>query len=154
MLSPWLAVLLALTFAAPALSNDEVRSEMRWTQAKLKGELTTTDSGLQYLDVKVGKGPLVESGDSAKVMYKLYGADSGGGKHGRHIYSQSSPASAFDLTAGAGSVIKGFDEAVLGPAGNESRRASVCCTSLGHCIRGRRAVFLRHQRRRRPGVLP
>ena len=114
MLSPWLAVLLALTFAAPALSNDEVRSEMRWTQAKLKGELTTTDSGLQYLDVKVGKGPLVESGDSAKVMYKLYGADSGGGKHGRHIYSQSSPASAFDLTAGAGSVIKGFDEAVLG----------------------------------------
>jgi FKBP-type peptidyl-prolyl cis-trans isomerase len=109
-----LSALLVIGGLAASLANDEVRSEMRWTQAKLKGGTTTTDSGLQYLDVKVGKGPLVESGDSAKVMYKLYGVNSGGGKHGRHIYSQSSPSTAFDLTAGAGSVIKGFDEAVLG----------------------------------------
>lgn len=110
----FLLLLVTTTMVATTIANEEVRSEMRWTQAKLKDDLTTTASGLKYLDMKVGKGPIVETGDTAKVMYKLYGADSGGGKYGRHIYSQSSPTSAFDLKAGAGSVIKGFDEAVLG----------------------------------------
>ena len=105
-------LLLAALSGRTVHANDEVRSEMRWTQAKLKGgrdiavgetvivdwhplfipctetpskctggchqktvsptarreALTKTASGLEYLDQKVGTGPLVEQGDSAKVL--------------------------------------------------------------------------------------
>ena len=37
----------------------------------------------RYADVRVGKGAVVDSGDTAKVMYKLYVADPDGAKHGR-----------------------------------------------------------------------
>lgn len=129
------AALVLLGASLPARANDEVRSEMRWTQGKLKADLTTTASGLQFVDQKVGKGPLVEDGDTAKVMYKLYAAAKGGAKHGRHIYSQSSPDGAFDLTAGAGSVIAGFDEAVLGMRVG-GRRYAVLPSGIAYGDRG------------------
>ena len=50
-------------------------------------------------------------GRGRQVMYKLYGAPWSfkQAKNGRHIYSQSSPSTAFDLTAGAGSVSRRRD---------------------------------------------
>jgi len=108
------AALLFVLAAVAAAGYDEVQPEMGWVaDAKTEGG-TTTASGLRYVDHAVGaaNAPVVASGDTAKVMYKLYIPDANAGR--KHIYSQSNPGEAFDLSAGAGSVIKGFDEAVIG----------------------------------------
>merc|ERR1712216_733543 len=71
---------------------------------------TTTKSGLRYtmLPNTAKKGERVEKGSNVKVLYKLYLE-----KDHKHIYSQATLAEGFNLRVGGGSVIKGFDEAVM-----------------------------------------
>src|SRR5262245_39436938 len=68
----------------------------------------TTATGLQYLDDKVGKGATVRAGDAVQVYY------TGTYKDGKQFDSNKKSGKPYDVTVGAGTVIKGWDEGLMG----------------------------------------
>jgi FKBP-type peptidyl-prolyl cis-trans isomerase len=74
---------------------------------KVTGAPTTTPSGLQYWDIKVGTGPKAIPGETVRVHYT--GWLTNGKKFDSSIGGQPYK---FDL--GRGQVIKGWDEGVAG----------------------------------------
>jgi FKBP-type peptidyl-prolyl cis-trans isomerase len=74
---------------------------------KVTGKPTTTADGLKYWDIKVGTGATAVSGKQVKVQY------TGWLENGKKFDSSvGKPPFAFKL--GAGDVIKGWDEGVVG----------------------------------------
>ena len=74
---------------------------------KVTGKPTTTADGLKYWDIKVGTGATAASGKQVKVQY------TGWLENGKKFDSSvGKPPFAFKL--GAGDVIKGWDEGVVG----------------------------------------
>ena len=77
------------------------------TPTKVTGKPTTTTDGLKYWDIKVGTGATAASGKQVKVQY------TGWLENGKKFDSSvGKPPFAFKL--GAGDVIKGWDEGVVG----------------------------------------
>jgi FKBP-type peptidyl-prolyl cis-trans isomerase len=74
----------------------------------LGGDAVTTKSGLQYLDLKVGKGREAERGDTVDVHY------TGTLLNGKVFDSSLDSGKPFTFELGAGQVIKGWDEGVAG----------------------------------------
>jgi FKBP-type peptidyl-prolyl cis-trans isomerase len=74
---------------------------------KVTGAPTTTPSGLQYWDIKVGTGPKAISGETVRVHYTGWLTT---GK--KFDSSVGGPPFSFDL--GRAQVIKGWDEGVAG----------------------------------------
>lgn len=70
-------------------------------------ELTTTASGLQYLDVAAGSGAEAAAGKAVSVHYT--GALTDG-----QVFDTSRNRGPFTFNLGAGEVIKGWDEGVAG----------------------------------------
>ena len=68
----------------------------------------TTDSGLQYIDLKVGDGREAQVGETAIVHY------TGWLKDGTKFDSSVDRNQPFSFRLGAGRVIKGWDEGVVG----------------------------------------
>lgn len=68
----------------------------------------TTATGLQYLDEKVGTGATVRAGDVVQVYY------TGTYKDGKQFDSNKKSGKPYDVTVGAGKVIKGWDEGLMG----------------------------------------
>ncbi len=68
----------------------------------------TTESGLKYIDLKVGTGREASTGDSVTVHY------TGKLKDGKKFDSSVDRNKPFTFELGAGSVIKGWDEGVAG----------------------------------------
>jgi FKBP-type peptidyl-prolyl cis-trans isomerase len=80
--------------------------------AYAKPNMVTTDSGLQYVDEKLGEGHEAISGKSVSVHYTGWlNAD---GKKGTKFDSSVDRGQAFNFPLGAGRVIKGWDEGVAG----------------------------------------
>jgi FKBP-type peptidyl-prolyl cis-trans isomerase len=75
---------------------------------KVTGAGTTTPSGLQYWDIKVGTGPEAHSGQHVKVDY------TGWLTSGKKFDSSVGTGRPFEFLIGAGQVIKGWDEGVAG----------------------------------------
>src|SRR5437764_10844281 len=75
---------------------------------KVSGEGTTTPSGLQYWDIKVGTGAEAHSGQHVKVDY------TGWLTNGKKFDSSVGTGKPFEFLIGAGQVIKGWDEGVAG----------------------------------------
>ena len=75
---------------------------------KVTGDGTTTASGLQYWDVKVGTGAEAHSGQHVKVDY------TGWLTSGKKFDSSVGTGKPFEFVIGAGQVIKGWDEGVAG----------------------------------------
>jgi peptidylprolyl isomerase len=73
-----------------------------------KMEYVTTQSGLKYLDEKVGTGAEAKSGDRVTVHY------TGTLKDGKQFDSSRTLNKPFVFRLGAGEVIKGWDEGVAG----------------------------------------
>lgn len=69
---------------------------------------TTTDSGLRYVDLEEGEGPEVAQGDAVSVHYTGWLED---GTRFDSSYNHGEP---LNLVAGAGQVIPGWDEGLLG----------------------------------------
>jgi FKBP-type peptidyl-prolyl cis-trans isomerase len=67
-----------------------------------------TASGLQYKDIKVGDGAAAKSGDSVSVHYTGWLTD------GTKFDSSVDRGQPFTFQLGAGGVIKGWDEGVVG----------------------------------------
>lgn len=71
-------------------------------------EMVTTASGLQYQDILVGSGAAAKSGDTVSVHYTGTLAD------GSKFDSSLDRGTPFEFTIGAGRVIKGWEEGLLG----------------------------------------
>ena len=71
----------------------------------------TTPSGLKYEDTEPGTGAIARAGQKAKVHY------TGWLKNGQKFDSSLDRNDPFEFTLGAGMVIKGWDEGVVGDEG-------------------------------------
>ena len=73
-----------------------------------ENEVVTMDSGLEYIDVKVGEGAEAQAGQMVSVHY------TGWLVHGKKFDSSVDRGQPFEFSLGAGHVIKGWDEGVAG----------------------------------------
>ena len=77
--------------------------------------MQTTASGLQYNDVTIGNGQEAKAGAHVSVHYTGWLFDDGvADKRGRKFDSSKDRNDPFDFPLGAGHVIKGWDEGVVG----------------------------------------
>ena len=72
------------------------------------GEVMTTASGLKYQDITVGTGQEAKTGDTVSVHYSGYLTD------GTKFDSSVDRGEPFQFTVGAGNVIAGWDEGLVG----------------------------------------
>jgi FKBP-type peptidyl-prolyl cis-trans isomerase FkpA len=95
--------------------------------------MTTTKSGLKYLDQKVGTGEVAKKGDNVSVLYTgwLY-TD---GKRGTKFDSSTDPKSPFRFQLGARRVIPGWEEGVEGMKVG-GKRQLIIPSALGYGERG------------------
>jgi FKBP-type peptidyl-prolyl cis-trans isomerase len=71
-------------------------------------EPTTTDSGLQIKEIECGDGEAAEKGDTLEVHYE------GRLEDGTKFDASRDHGSTFEFQVGAGSVIQGWDEGLIG----------------------------------------
>ncbi len=150
----------AKAFDAPAVfetKTEAIKAEAEVKEAKAKqaerervkkaDELVlkaeTTDSGLKYIVHTKGTGPKVEKGNKAKVNYTLYLKETGkvidssveSIAKENNIYTPNRNYAPFELTVGAGQVIKGWDEGLqLFEQGTKA--TLIIPSSLGYGSRG------------------
>jgi FKBP-type peptidyl-prolyl cis-trans isomerase len=93
-----LALLVVLPLSLAAARPDEKKDE----------KVITTDSGLKYVDQKVGTGETAKKGDTVEVHY------TGWLKDGKKVDSSRDRNEPYRFPLGAGRVIKGWDEGVAG----------------------------------------
>jgi FKBP-type peptidyl-prolyl cis-trans isomerase FkpA len=100
---------------------------------------TTTASGLQYEEIKVGEGDQAKAGNHVTVHYTgwLQNAD---GSAGSKFDSSKDRNDPFQFPLGAGHVIKGWDEGVQGMKVGGVRKL-IIPSSLGYGARGAGGVI-------------
>ena len=105
-------IVLALAFSLAAQTSNHRTTPVRVPDTnaptKVTGDGVKTDSGLQYWDIKVGSGDEAKSGDHVKVHY------TGWFTSGKKFDSSVDARQPYSFTLGAGNVIKGWDEGVVG----------------------------------------
>jgi peptidylprolyl isomerase len=93
---------LGLMVALPAGAKDEKQDD----KAKAKEKIVKTTSGLEYVDLEVGKGDSPKKGQRVSVHY------TGWLKDGTKFDSSKDRGMPFNFPIGQGLVIKGWDEGV------------------------------------------
>lgn len=106
-----------------------VQAEEKGTGAGATGQMVTTGSGLQYVDLAVGKGRQAELGDQATVHYTGWLAN------GSKFDSSLDRNDPFSFRVGAGQVIKGWDEGVAGMKVGGKRKLTIP-PQLAYGVRG------------------
>ena len=76
--------------------------------SKTTGKGSKTSSGLQYWDLKKGTGPVAKAGQTVKVHYTGWLTD------GKKFDSSLDRGEPLEFKLGAGMVIKGWDEGIVG----------------------------------------
>jgi len=100
-------------------------------EGQMKNEVTTP-SGLKYVDIIEGSGEEAKPGDKAQVHYSGWFYTNG--KRGEK-FDSSEGATPFELTIGAGQVIKGWDEGLQGMKVG-GKRELIIPPELGYGQRG------------------
>ncbi len=95
------------TLETPAQTTEEPTVTEEPTASEEQG-MVTTDSGLQYRDLKVGDGAEAKPGDTVRVHYTGWLMD------GTKFDSSLDRGEPFKFPLGAGHVIRGWDEGVAG----------------------------------------
>jgi len=93
------------------------------------GEEMMTDSGLKYVDMKVGDGESPQAGQLVTVHYTGWLED------GTKFDSSVDKNRPFEFTIGAGGVIKGWDEGVMTMKVGGKRKLTIP-PELGYGARG------------------
>ncbi len=96
--------IVALPVQAPQ-SKAPVRRRATHTATHPPSKTVTTASGLKYVDLVVGKGPMPKAGDTVLVHY------TGRFTNGK-VFDSSVGKKPFEFVLGRGQVIKGWDEGV------------------------------------------
>jgi peptidylprolyl isomerase len=99
-----------------------------------EGKVVTTDSGLKYQDLKEGTGEAAKKGDAVEVHYI------GTLKDGTKFDSSRDRKEPFTFKLGAGMVIKGWDEGVVGMKVGGKRKL-IIPPELGYGTRGAGGVI-------------
>jgi FKBP-type peptidyl-prolyl cis-trans isomerase len=97
-------ILFFILLSTLTLSLAQTKSD---TPTQVTGKGTTTSDGLKYWDIKVGTGATAETGKKITVNYTGWLTT---GKQ----FDSSVGKKPFPLTLGAGQVIKGWDEGIVG----------------------------------------
>ena len=97
---------------------------------KVEGKGKSTSSGLQYWDLKQGTGATASTGKTVSVHYTGWLA-----KDGKKFDSSVDRGQPFMFQLGAGQVIKGWDEGVLGMKIGGKRQLRIP-PELGYGARG------------------
>jgi len=97
-------------------------------------KMMTTDSGLKYVDLVVGKGASPTRGRQVKVHY------TGTLENGTKFDSSVDRRQPFSFIIGVGQVIKGWDEGVMGMKVGGKRKL-VIPANLGYGARGAGGVI-------------
>jgi FKBP-type peptidyl-prolyl cis-trans isomerase FkpA len=95
---------------------------------------TTTASGLQYEDIKLGEGDPATAGKTVAVHYTGWLTD------GKKFDSSKDRGQPFEFPLGGGRVIKGWDEGVQGMKVGGVRKLTIPA-SLGYGSRGAGGVI-------------
>ena len=95
---------------------------------------TTTPSGLKYIDLEVGQGPEAKAGQTVNVHY------TGWLENGTKFDSSHDRRQPFSFALGAGQVIRGWDEGVVGMKIGGKRRLTIP-SNLGYGARGAGGVI-------------
>lgn len=90
------------------------------------GKTVTTKSGLKYVDLVIGKGPMPKVGQTISVLYT--GRLANGTVFDSTSTRNNEP---FETPIGVGQVIKGWDEGMLGMRVGGKRRLTIP-PSLGY----------------------
>ncbi len=93
------------------------------------GQEVMTESGLKYIDLVAGSGRQAELGDQATVHY------TGWLENGKKFDSSHDHGQPFSFRVGAGQVIKGWDEGVMGMKVGGKRKL-IIPPDLGYGSRG------------------
>jgi FKBP-type peptidyl-prolyl cis-trans isomerase len=101
-------VIIVMVIIAAGLTLSLIMSPQDGGSGGLGGDAVKTKSGLQYLDIKVGKGREAEPGLTVEVHY------TGTLTNGKKFDSSLDRGKPFEFDLGAGDVIKGWDEGVAG----------------------------------------
>jgi FKBP-type peptidyl-prolyl cis-trans isomerase FkpA len=103
-----------------------------------QANMTTTKSGLKYIDQQVGSGEVAKKGNTVSVHYTgwLY-MD---GKRGAKFDSSRDRNVPFEFQLGAGKVIPGWDEGVDGMKVG-GKRELIIPSDLGYGARGAAGVI-------------
>ena len=101
-----------------------------------ESSMTTTPSGLQYEDTKIGDGPVASSGQQVTVHYTGWLSDpTAPNGRGKKFDSSKDRGDPFVFGLDQGMVIKGWDEGVQGMAAGGTRVLTIPA-DLGYGTRG------------------
>jgi FKBP-type peptidyl-prolyl cis-trans isomerase len=128
--------ILALTAAARAGETTSTAAPAADAKAATAAgeKIVTTPSGLKYEDLKVGEGAAAKSGDRVEVHY------TGWLENGTKFDSSLDRGNPFPFPLGAGRVIKGWDEGVVGMKVGGKRKLTIP-PALGYADRGAGGVI-------------
>jgi FKBP-type peptidyl-prolyl cis-trans isomerase len=103
-----LIALSTLAIAQAAAAKKASSTPAATGPTKVTGDATKTASGLEYWDIKAGTGAAAQTGQHVKVDYTGWLTD------GKKFDSSVGTGKPFELMLGAGQVIKGWDEGIVG----------------------------------------
>lgn len=113
------ALVAAAALTAPVVAEDAKKTAAP-AEAKKASNVITTASGLQYEDLKIGDGAEAKKGQTAEMKYTGTLTD------GKQFDSNAGPnGRPFPFTIGAGQVIKGWDEGIVGMKVGGKRKLTI-----------------------------
>jgi peptidylprolyl isomerase len=130
-----MALLLGIGLTVPlAACGDGEEAGPEGGPPAVSGEPTTTESGLQFIDIEVGAGDAPQSGQTVEVHYTGWLTD------GTKFDSSLDRGQPFTFVIGAGQVIAGWDEGVASMKVGGKRRL-ILPPELAYGERGRPPVI-------------
>jgi len=102
------------------------------TKGKKELKVITTKSGLKYIDLVVGKGEEAVKGTTVEMHYTGWLEDKG--EKGKKFDSSHDSKRPYTFKLGAGKVIKGWDEGIVGMKTGGKRRL-IIPSKLGYGAR-------------------